>query len=61
MHTLKTVCPDLEGLVRSPVQGAGHDQLIGHFSDVDGEVIGSQYHQPSGSNLAGVYMLMGRV
>lgn len=28
------------------IQGAGHDQL-------DNEVIGSQYHQPSGSNLPG--------
>ena len=31
MHTLKTMCPDLEGLVRSSVQEAGHDQLIDIF------------------------------
>ena len=31
MHTLKTVYPDLEGLVRSPVQEAGHDQFVDIF------------------------------
>ena len=41
--------------------GRGCHQLVAFFGLVDGEIIRSQHHQPSGSNLSWVYMLVGSI
>ena len=53
-----TVCHNLERVVRSFIVMVqrGRHQLLDWL--VGGEVSGSQYHQPSGSNSSGVYVLV---
>jgi len=51
-NAFKTVCPPLEGVVRSLIVFKEQDMIHSwtFFWLVGGEVTGSQYHQPSGSN-----------
>ena len=41
--------------------GRGCDQLVAFFGLVNSEVIRRQHHQPSGSNLSWVYILVGSI
>ena len=60
-NAFKTVCPTLEGVVRRLIvpKEQGMISWWTFFWLVGGAVIGSQYHQPSGSNRFGVYLLVG--
>ena len=62
-NALKTVCPDLEVVVRSFIVMVqrGHDQLVNILWLVDGEVIRSQYHQLLASNSSGVCVLVNSI
>ena len=61
-HVFKTVCPDLEWVVRNFIVMVqrGHDQIVG-FCLIDGEVSGSEHYQPSDFNRSWVYMLVGSI
>ena len=63
LTTLKTVCPALEPVVSSLIvfKEQGVISLWMFFWLTGGEVMGSQHHQPSGSNRPGVRMLVGNV
>ena len=54
-NALTTVCPDLDGVVKSfmVMVPRGRDQLMDSFWLVGGEVSGSQHRQPSGSKRLG--------
>ena len=60
-NALKTVWPRLEGEVKSLIVFKEQRVISSwtFFWWVGCEVIGSQLHQPSGSNRSGVYMLVG--
>ena len=60
---LKTMCPILEGIVSSLIvfkeQGVNLSWTC--FLLVSCELIGSEHHQPSGSNQSGAYVLVGSI
>ena len=62
-NVLKIMCSDLEGLVRSFIETAQEGVISSwiFFWLVGGEVMRSQHHQPSGSNLSGISMLVGGI